>query len=104
MVLDLEVEAEGFALHIHVDRTPAEVLAGVMGCYNAIAGQMDQFTDLRARCCVENERIAGDTTMAVITEAIKVIHARLDPGAQVALFLQDLLRAHGFDRQDQEGS
>lgn len=98
MVLELEVEAPGFALHVHLDRPVVEVLAGVMGAYDAgILAEGGALDRLHARGSIDGIPIVGSTPSEFLAEAIRRICAEVGPEDNVADIIHERLHAHGFE-------
>ena len=102
MVLDLVVEAEGFALRLHADRPPGEILAGLLGCHRAVsvsgAASGDPSSEIvtsafATRLHVDGALISGETWVSTLVAAIKLTCSKFGPDDHLELFVRGQLEA-----------
>lgn len=95
VVLDLEVQAEGFELRLHADRPPGEILAGLLGCHRAVSDPSSEIVPsaFATQLHVDGTLISGATWEACLVAAIKATCYKFGPDDHLELFVRGQLEA-----------
>ena len=99
MVLDLQIEVEGFALRLRADRPPGEILAGPLGCHRAVADPdcPAMASDFAVQLRIDGQTIAGETWVSTLIKAIKVACSKFGPDDHLEMFVRGQLEALALD-------